>query len=421
MRVLVDQHSVELGREHFVGSGGEGTVYARDGVAYKIFFDPTSAPKEVRIQELGRIHDSHVVGPESLVHSEAGTVIGHTLRFLPDHIPFCRLFTRSFRDTYDVRPEAIARLVLGLRNTLSAIHDAGVTVVDLNPMNLLVSPDLQHVFLIDTCSWQTPTCPATAVLDAVRDRHATTYCAKSDWFSFAVITFQAFIGIHPYRGTHPTVKGLDARMRAQSSVFDPTVTRPQICYPFNDIPPSWRSWYEGVLARGDRSPPPTSRGERIDRLPARQPAIGRSRRRNREVLATLSEGQLILKTVDDGRPIALPLSAREVTAHDGSLTVRTRSHLVHIHLHDVGGRVIASPTVIADILPNATRLFSGVAVLDLLGATWALLPRACGGCDRIRLPELDGVRIVDASRGDDHIAVTTFRDGALHRALYGAS
>ena len=421
MRVLVDQHPVLLGREHFVASGGEGTVYARDGVAYKIFFDPSAAPNETRIRELARISDPHVVRPESLIHDEDGIIVGHTLRFLADHIPFCRLFTRSFRDAYGVRPDAIARLAAGLRQTLMAIHDAGVTVVDLNPMNLLVSPDLRHVFLIDTCSWQTPSCPATAVLDAVRDRHTTPFCDVSDWFSFAVITFQAFIGVHPYRGTHPTVKGLDARMRSHLSVLDPTVTRPKICYPFHDIPPSWRAWYEGVLSRGERVAPPPARGERIDRLPERQPAIGRSRRRDRQVLATISEGRLILKTLDDDTPIALPLGAREVTAHDGDLTVRTQSHLVHIHLHDVGGRVIASPTLIADILPYATRLFSGVAILDLFGATWALLPRPSGGCDRVRLPELDGVRIVDAARAPDHIAVTTFRDGALHRTLYRAS
>ena len=32
------------------------------------------------------------------------------------------------------------------------------------------------------------------------------------WFAFAVVTFQLFTGIHPYKGKHPSVLDLDARM-----------------------------------------------------------------------------------------------------------------------------------------------------------------------------------------------------------------
>jgi len=421
MRIRVDGMTVDLGRQDFVASGGEGTVYARDGVAYKIFFDPAHAPSETRIQELAKIVDPHVIRPEKMVRDGAGDVIGHTMRFLSDHIPFCRLFTRSFRETAGIRPETIGRLAHNLRNTLGAIHDAGVAVVDLNPMNLLVSPCLREVYLIDAGSWQTPSCPATAVLDAVRDRHATSYGPASDWFSFAVISFQAFIGIHPYRGTHPSVKGLDQRMRAQLSVLDPAVSRPDICYPLDDIPPPWRAWYERVLARGERSPPPSSStAERVASLPGPIPAIGSTRRLNREVLGEIVDGHLALTALEDGTRIPLSLAAREVTAFAGQITVRTRDKLVQIHLHDIGGRVVASPTIIADVLPNATRLFSGVAILDLLGAVWALIPRRTGGCDRTRLTALDGVRVLDATLANGQIAITTFHDGALHRALYPA-
>ena len=421
MRVLVDQRPVDLGREHFVASGGEGTVYARDGVAYKIFFDTAQVPDATRIAELSRITDPQVIRPARAIHSPSGQMVGHTMRFLADHLPLCRLFTRSFRESARVDAHAIRRLVHRLAESLQAIHAAGVAVVDMNPMNVLVSPDLRDPYWIDTSSWQTPSRPATAVFDAVRDRHTSDFGPESDWFSFAVITFQAFIGIHPYRGKHPTVSGLDARMRANLTVLDPSVSRPSICYPLRDLPPSWRSWYERVLVHGERIAPPSTPTELpTGALRGPVPAIGCSPRAGKRVLAEVIDGRLVLTHLADGQVLPLSLTAREATAFADQITVRTRDKLVRIHLHDVGSKVIASPTVLADVLPHATRLYPGVAILDLLGRTWALLPRPGGGCDRVRLPALDGIRILEAERTPDGLAITTFGDAGLRRTLYPA-
>jgi len=422
MQVVVDSASVRLGREHFVASGGEGTVYARDGVAYKIFSDPTTAPDARRIRELAAVQDPHVIRPETPVFDQDGRIVGHTMRFLADHIPYCRLFTRSFRDAANVGPEIVLRLARNLRKTLAAIHVAGITVVDLNPMNLLVSPDLREVFLIDVASWATPSFPATAVLDSVNDRHATHHGPESDWFAFAVVTFQAFVGVHPYRGTHPRVKGLDARMQANVSVFDPAVKIPPICYRFDDIPPAWRDWYRRVFEDGERTAPPSwTAAVPVDAIPVPGRAIGISPRANRKVLAEVVDGMLVLTDVQRKARIPLVTSAREVTSFGGQIAVRTNDKLLHIVLHDVGSSVIASPRVVADVLPNATRLFSGVAIQDLLGATWALLLHRSGACHRLRLDALDDCRVVDATLAEDNIVVTTFRDGRLQREVYRAS
>lgn len=419
MRVFVAGTPVTLGRDHFVGSGGEGTVYARDGVAYKIFFDPAIAPCRSRMAELSAISEPHVIRPLESICDETGQVIGHTLRFLADHIPFCRLFTRVFRDAAGIGPQRIHQLCRNLRQTLAAVHGAGVTVVDLNPMNLLISPDLREVFLIDAGSWQTPSHPATAVLDAVRDRHAKALGPESDWFAFAVVTFQAFIGVHPFRGTHPTVKGLEERMLANLSVFDSQVKIPSICAPLADIPPSWRDWYRRVFEEGLREPPPLwSAVETLDGLPATRVAIGVSPRAGRRVRAEVVDGTLVLTDLRTHKQMPLVLAAREVTSHGGLIAVRSRDKLIHIVLHDVGNTVIASPRVIADVLQNATHLYDGVAIQDLLGATWALVVNQLGHCRRIRLPALDNRRIVDASLAEDGLAITTFRDGTLQRELY---
>ncbi len=421
MRVVVEGREVRLGRDHFVGSGGEGTVYARDGVAYKVFFDPAAAVDDTRIRELAKIEDPHVIAPDKIVRDTTGQTIGHTMAFLADHIPFCRLFTRTFRDQAGIGPQVILHLCRSLQQSLAAVHAAGITVVDMNPMNLLVSPDLREVFLIDAGSWQTPSRDATAVLDAVRDRHADQFGPGSDWFAFAVVTFQAFIGIHPFRGTHPVVKGLDARMNAQLSVLEPEVKIPKICYAFDEIPAAWRAWYRRVFADGERSPPPSyTTSEVVTSIPEAGQTIGVSPRANRKVLAEVVDGMLVLTDVHRKTAIPLTLAAREASSFAGQIAVRTADKLIHIVLHDIGATVTASPRVVADVLPNATRLFSGVAIQDLLGETWALRIDQPGACHRVRLESLDGTKVLDASLADGDLAITTFRDGALHREVYPA-
>ena len=47
----------------------------------------------------------------------------------------------------------------------------------------------------------------------------------TDWYSYAIVTFQMYIGIHPFKGIHPDYKpkDLELRMKDGASVFDKKV------------------------------------------------------------------------------------------------------------------------------------------------------------------------------------------------------
>ena len=62
-------------------------------------------------------------------------------------------------------------------------------------------------------------------MDSVRDRHAAGWNEGTDWFSFALVSFQMFVGIHPYKGKHPALKTLDERMAQNVSVLHPRRVR----------------------------------------------------------------------------------------------------------------------------------------------------------------------------------------------------
>ncbi len=426
MRVYVPgEGPISLRAADFVARGGQGSVYARGDTAYKVFDDPLAAPPAGKVAELGCVTDPHLIRPDQVLLDSDGAPVGYTMRYLRDAWPLCRLFTRTFRERYGVLPATRVRLVARMARTVAALHAAGVTVVDLNELNVLVSPAFDAAFFIDADSYQTPSYPATAVAEGIVDRHATpgVFDAKTDWFAFAVTTFQLLVGVHPYRGVHPEAKGLDARMRGNLSVFDPRVRVPPSAEPFSDIPPRLRAWYEAVFELGERRPPPLD----LD-VPAPPPLPPG------EVLVTPRHGLRIqLRREPDGVRLfdldaatAIPTTTRadDAVVYANRLYLRSGENLLELRLHDAGPRILPVARVVGRVHRHATQLFPGAAIQSLLGATFVSRFVAPGRCPQTRVPELDGYRVVDARADHDALRVLAERGGVYDRLtlrFHGAS
>ena len=254
---IAGKGSVRLDQSDFVGQGGEGKVYARGNVAYKVYTDPARMIPVAKIRELAVLTHSDIIRPDEVLLDAHNRPVGYTMRRVQDAHPLCRLFTRAFRERKGVTPGQMLALVREFQATVQHIHDQGVLVVDMNEMNFLVDRDLQRMLCIDVDSYKTPGFPATAIMDSIRDRHRSDFSRETDWFSFGILTFQMFVGIHPYRGKHATLIDLDERMQANISVLNPAVTMPGSCYPLDTLPPAYRDWYEALFEQGVRTPPPT--------------------------------------------------------------------------------------------------------------------------------------------------------------------
>jgi len=270
---------VTLTQSNYVAAGGEGAVYVKGSTGFKIYHDPKKMLPVGKIQELSVITDPRVNRPRDVLFDPSGTPVGYTMEFYKDCIALCQLFPRDFRTRNQITSGLIESLVLKLRESVANVHKAGVLIVDLNEMNFLVTKGFQDLRCIDVDSWQTPHYHASAIMSSVRDwsRKTATFDKSTDWFSFAVVTFQMFCGIHPYRGKYkgpedkfraklPTDDPADdfavtrRRMEAGVSVFHPMVGVPGAAYPVDVIPPTWRDWYDAVLSRGLRAMPPTDFG-----------------------------------------------------------------------------------------------------------------------------------------------------------------
>jgi hypothetical protein len=473
MRVKVQGGSeVDLTQKNFLAAGGEGQIYVIGDTTYKVYADPTQMIPVGKITELGEIRSPYVIKPEHVLLGSKNMPVGFTSKFVHNEGALCQLFTRAFRDRNGVTPGHVGELVKKLQGIVSGVHQAKCLVVDLNEMNFLLGSKLQDIYAIDVASYQTPHYRATALMESVRDRHMKPgeFNEGTDWFAFAILSFQMFVGIHPYKGRHPTIKGLDERMIQNISVLHKDVGIPQTCYPIGSIPKNYLDWYGLVLEKGQRATPPSdivvvavpvkmartigSAALEIHEIGSFDDDIGDVwehlglllvtthksvyvdgrrtgdgskglikgvgfTRSNKPVTACFFNGFNLEDQVAH-EDVASVLNPSEVMSYNGTLYARTGDKILALTLTEVGSqnKVLAGPVVAANVLEHATHLYPGTAIQSLLGACYVSVFPVAGTHHQIRIPELDGVRIQDAKYDNKVLMVVGFKKGVYNRWIF---
>ena len=134
------QGSVQLSKADFVGSGGEGSIYAKGDTAYKLYTDPTRMIPEGKIRELAGILDINIIKPERVVADQSGHPVGYTMRFVSPTHPLCRLFTLGFKRKTGLTQEGVLRLIQKMQKSIGHVHRTGTLIVDRRTGGFL--PDL---------------------------------------------------------------------------------------------------------------------------------------------------------------------------------------------------------------------------------------------------------------------------------------
>lgn len=253
--------AVVLSDTNHMATGGEGSVYHKDQQVYKLYLDPAKAlarkiPDKVAL--LSKMGHPGVVVPSSVVVDSKGVFKGIAMPYAQGDA-LCSLYTNTGRDKLRIGDKETADIVSGMREVMQHVHQHQGLMVDANELNWLVRGT--QPIAIDSDSWQLPGFPATAIMASIRDYHmdpAKGFTEGSDWFSWAVVTFALWTGIHPFKGTHPTFGrgNMEERMRAHASVFDAGVKLPPAARGLTPIPGALKDWYAQMFGSTDRAAPP---------------------------------------------------------------------------------------------------------------------------------------------------------------------
>lgn len=455
--------TVDLTDKNFKAKGGEGSIYVIGDKAFKVC-DPGKMIDIRKLTELQALTHVRIIKPDDILEDAKGRVVGYTMRTVPGNaVPLAQILSKTYREREGVTPDMMAALVKQIAEGVRHIHSKpGYLQVDGNEFNYMVTDDHKNVYFIDVNSFQTPSFPADAIMASIRDWSAgTNFTHLTDWYSFAIISWYMFTGIHAFKGRHPRFPNVKTamvdQMTAGVSILDPETQFPQaaVYFPFENFVPGGKTgafmqWYRAVFVDGKRLPAPSDfqavvalaaaikeivGSNNFDITELRQYAAavtGYVERGGREIVVTADgyyvDNQPNPKLADKVRygfspvtntPVALaldadvsglmkatelpsgrvlfgPWAAEDIMAYDGRLFCLSGGWLSEITYLEVGGSLNASLRMLAEVLPNATKLYNGVAIQDMYGARMVSVFPEAGHHRQFKMDELVGYEITEA-------------------------
>ena len=456
---------VNLTQREFIAKGGEGSIYGKEDTIYKIYEDLKNMIPEAKIEELQVLNNPLIIKPKNIVLDSRKRVVGFTMNWIKNTIDLCKLFTNGFRKTNNFSDPT--QLIENKRKVISEIHKSKCLIVDGNEFNFLVdNKTFSTPYFIDVNSYQTPSFPATAIMSSIRDYSCgNNFSEYSDWYSFAIICCQLFVGIHPFRGKHPDFKknDLQERMKANVSIFNKNTKIPPMARDLNLIPVNYKNWFVSLFENGKREFPPSLVGKIITIpfkiLPSMKSTdnfiislikefgseiffygvkngitIVKTKEKihlnykeeyfvNPDVevvftptwltpiLIKIENKRLKFKSLGD-KIEKLDIECTEKMIVENTLYVRNEGKLIEISVDNMGKKmdrkVIPSIKSVWDIIPYSSKMFSNVIYQNIMGNPYLGIPIPKIGEPssfiEINIPELEGYKIVDA-KYESHVCV----------------
>jgi hypothetical protein len=462
MNYTINGKRVALSDDEFLCKGGEGKIYLKNGVAYKIYHDPSQMIPQAKIKELSEIDDPAIVKPLDLIFS-GKQIVGFTMRALRgDTYPLVKLFTNTFRDNNGITNDHTTELVENIKNKTHYIHSKNCLIVDGNELNYMVGKDFVTPYFIDVNCWQTKSFPATAIMTSIKDQKTKGFSILTDWFSFGIVSFQLFIGIHPFKGTIDGYKKRDFAKRIIDcvSVLNPKVRIPSAARDFALIPSSYMDWYFKMFEKGERIAPPALPGavgvvqvtvhliQSTDNFEIREirdfkeeilfhtvlfgNSITKSKDKiyvnkgyykvspNVEVLYTVENDKIEFHSTSSSISITpVNLKCTDFMIASNTLYLKNRGKLIEMDFRLFGNTLVPSSKKLWRIEKTSSQMFANVITQSILGDAFLVIPNPVKGhCYTIKIPKLDEYKIIDAKYENKVCVVIGHKDGKYDKLIF---
>lgn len=452
-----------------VATGGEGEIFRASNTVIKLYTDPRKMMNDEmreKIELLSLIKHKFIVAPKGLALDDSGRPIGYYMDYV-DGEPFPRVFTNDFRQRECFGDQKASVLVDRMREAVQFAHGQKAILADANELNwlMVINANNPEPRVIDVDSWQVGRWPAKVIMPSIKDWHSVRFSELTDWFAWGIVSFQVYVGIHPYKGTLDGFErgDLEGRMKANASVFSSGIKLNRAVRNFSVVPSRLLDWYAETFQNGRRSTPPSpfdkgltvspvvltkhavvsgggllicdkifsakndkairvfpcgvvllESGRLVDLYSKRE--IGKAKSNKCEMVLT-EKGWL--KTDHDSSGIifslinpvnfeetglAISIDIRKIVRYENRIFALGESGLTEMVL--VGGtKPILSGGNTWGVMVNATIWFDGIGVQDAMGASYIIAPFGENSCAQMRVRELDGLRPVNAKAGHRFVSI----------------
>jgi len=471
---------IKLDSSNYKASGGQADIFCVNGKAIKIYKNPKQMIPVEKIKELQGIKHPNVLAPQEIVY-EKSKAIGYLTDFKDNCLPLCQLFTKTFKKNNNITDQQVNDLIGQIQDIVKYIHDAGFLIVDLNEMNILVDENFSEVFFIDTDSYKTPSYKADAIMESIRDPQIkdNKWTENSDWFSFGILSFYLWVGIHPYRGGHPDYKPKEwvKKMKDGVSVFDPKAKLPKPFRDFSMIPASHLEWFKKMFLGNKRLAPPTladfssniesqfefdvdisdghfdidlvaeTKGDIIDfysfmGVPywVQNDGIYKDGIMDTPIRKSKINEKIKLIDIGGNMPVAVVLNGTDLSCynfrtqdvlqkvHSEGFFVKgdkvysvNQGKMIEISFNRFGNKIVGGLKVVAGVMKLSTNVFEGLVIESIFGETHFVIPyeRNRQNCvNTLKISELGSYRIIDAKMEENICVVYAEHNGIYSRFIF---
>ena len=135
-------------------------------------------------------------------------------------------------------------------------------------------------------------------------------------------------------------------------------------------------------------------------------------------MAHVVDGCLQVVELGSGACHRLALPVESVASSDGRMYAKSGGSIMELHWYRSPKGWVCVPKMVGRVMPYASRLFHGVAVQTLLGATYVSLLIDRGKALQLRVPELDGAQVIEAKYQSDVMMVRVRRNATPERWVF---
>jgi hypothetical protein len=125
-----------------------------------------------------------------------------------------------------------------------------------------------------------------------------------------------------------------------------------------------------------------------------------------------------MRDTTDGRDITLGLYVDQAMTTEGRLYIKVGDAIHEVQLTEMGNRVIAATVQAATCMPQATKLYDGLAIQDMLGSTYVSIFPNSGSSHSVWVKELDEYKIVEAKMERNVLMVVGHKKGQYDRLVF---
>lgn len=471
---------VTLDKNNYKADGGEGTIYIKSPTVFKIYHNPSKMIPEAKIAELSALDKDNILKPKDILLDGAknNQIIGFTMDEIKDADSLCVIFNTIYLNDNNISPDTLVKLTENLFGGVQFIHDKNCLVVDGNEMNFLLNTkNYTTPYFIDVNAYQTKSFPAGAFtpmfFDPLGDIKKPT--KLNDWYWCGILATKIFVGVHPFKGTHPKYgkKNADVlqRMKDHVSIFNKEST----CAgrDFSYIPSAYMNWLTDLFEKGKRTPPPTVAGLlnvvqvttetitsvgslTIKRLKKLDDTIIKHKYFNsrhitictkcfyiddKKYTTKLKKYDVIFspKTmtpivigIQDDKLCAFKLSGEKLNicinatnffvVNNNYIYVSYSGTLNELVIDEFGGVPIIAPTQNhMNLMPHSSAVYDGIIYQNIMNKAWVLIPYQLNGkgyCISKAIPELDGYKIIHAKHDSGVCMIIGFKENKYHRFIF---